>query len=99
MKSPRKQPKVKLEVRATLELDGADFQRIDEFPLDRWVSIVDEIKSATAPVKFHKCGLIHGVIRFTVPSGYELKVARLISLGEPVERTPRGGFPEEPPAD
>ncbi len=95
----KKQPKVKLEVRATLELDPADFKGIDEASLEDLAHRIDSITDTTAPVKFHKRGLIRGVIRFTIPEGYVLKVARLISLGEPVERTRRGGFPEDPPAD
>lgn len=93
MKSPKKQPKVKLDVRATLELDPADFQGIDEVSLDEVAHIIEAIMETTARVQFHKAGLIRGVIRFIVPRAYDLKVARLKSLGEPVEGLARGAPP------
>jgi hypothetical protein len=73
--------KVKLHVKAELELDSPDFIHIDDMELEELRHIVFEITETVAPISIevgtHK---IRGTVRFVDPTPYELKVARLASL-------------------
>ncbi|MES2788987.1 MAG: hypothetical protein V4719_05145 [Planctomycetota bacterium] len=73
--------KVKLHVKAELELDSHDFIHIDDMELEELRHIIFEIMETVAPISIevgvHK---IRGTVRFVDSTPYELKVARLASL-------------------
>ena len=75
--------KVVLQVLATLELDSDDFKSVDHMDLDDLRHCVFEIMETVAPVSIQLGrSQIRGNVRFTTPTPYELKAARLKSLGK-----------------
>jgi hypothetical protein len=75
--------RVVLQVRATIELDPADFAHIDEMEVEVLKHRMYEAIETTLPVKFTRgVKTVRGTIRFPSPTPYELKLARLAALGE-----------------
>ncbi len=89
--SEKKRP-IKVEVRATLEIDPRDESIIDEWDIERLRHLVFEICESTAEVTLS--GGIRATVRFITPTPFELKAAQLGD--ETLASIYVGPLPDEP---